>query len=101
MHPKDERRNDSRRPVLRGALTGPRLEARLLNLSRSGAAVETASSLAIGNRYRVTIWRGRNSELAEAVVAWCRLVATRPLAHGEVAPIFRAGLRFVSRLAAG
>jgi hypothetical protein len=57
-------------------------------------ALETHDYLRFGRQYSVNLdHEGRRVSLV-ATVAWCKLRGTRKQSSGEVAPIYRAGLRF-------
>lgn len=78
---------------LGGNLVVP-MEVRVLNLSLGGMAVETHDYLRFGRQYSVNLdHEGRRVTLV-ATVAWCKLKGTRRQSSGEVAPVYRAGLRF-------
>ncbi len=87
-------------------LHSPTLEARLLDFSRAGFALETTQGLRIGQRHVFRIEksagligpeRPKSSGTARSlvgVVRWCRLRTTRPLENGDIEPVFCAGLSF-------
>ena len=91
----DSRRRYPRYEVvgLGGNLVVP-MEVRVLNLSLGGMALETHDYLRFGRHYTVNLDHlGRRVTLV-ATVAWCKLRGTRKQSSGEVAPVYRAGLRF-------
>jgi len=91
----NERRRGSRYPVQ--DVTGTLLfhtEARILNLSISGLAVECTSPLRIGRTYTAKLQRGDHKLELKGKVMWCRLRSTRKAASGEVVPVYTAGIEF-------
>lgn len=90
-----ERRRGNRYPV--HDVTGSLLfhaEARILNLSISGMAVESTSPLRIGRTYTTKLRRGEHSLALQGRVMWCRLRSTRKAGSGEVVPVYTAGIEF-------
>jgi hypothetical protein len=67
----------------------------VLDLSRSGIAVESAERLVPGRTYPLQL-EGRDGLLitTSARVVWCKLVGTSENEDGEAAPVYRAGLEF-------
>ena len=68
------------------------VELELLDLSAEGLAVESHESLRVGARYRFTLEMEGATESFVGAVLWCRMVATRPGAGGDVLPVYRAGI---------
>jgi hypothetical protein len=68
------------------------LEARLLNFSPGGIALETGRALRVTARYRFHLGSSGEGKPITGTVRWCRLCATRKLENGDIAPVFRAGL---------
>jgi hypothetical protein len=73
--------------------------ATVIDLSRSGIAIESAERLVPSRVYPLQL-EGRDGLLitTSARVAWCRLFGTTVDAQGELAPLYRAGLEFQSEL---
>ena len=71
----------------------------VLDLSRSGIAVESAERLAPGRIYPLQL-EGQDGLLitTSARVVWCKLTGTVENEDGEAAPVFRAGLEFQGAL---
>ena len=70
------------------------VDAKVLNISRSGIAVETSFQLVIGRRYIAKIgYRGRSVRTA-GTVRRCRLKKTRETETGEVEPVYEVGIKF-------
>ena len=69
--------------------------ARVLNMSHSGAGIETGQYLKIGQRYPFLFASHSGAVGLTARVAWSRLVKTVSLRRGETRPIFMAGLEFL------
>lgn len=90
-----ERRRHPRYEVsgLRGSLVVP-IEIRVINLSLGGMALETHSYLQFGRAYNLRLEGAGRSLALSGTVAWCSLKGTRKSEHGEVLPVYRAGLRF-------
>ena len=99
MDEKSERRSHPRRQVAGvGGLLRVKTEAEVLNLSLTGAAVATASRLAMGELYRVVLLQGpRRLELG-ATVARSTLRPSRP-GGTPPQPVYEMGLQFLEVLA--
>ena len=67
----------------------------VLDLSRSGIAIESAERLVPGRTYPLQL-EGRDGLLitTSARVVWCKLIGTSENEDGEAAPVYRAGLEF-------
>jgi hypothetical protein len=67
----------------------------VLDLSRSGIAVESSERLVPGRVYPLQL-EGSDGLLisTSARVAWCKLTGTNQNEDGEAAPVYRAGLEF-------
>jgi hypothetical protein len=72
---------------------------KILNMSLTGAAVESTTNLRVGRRYTMRLNHGAAAgpELSGTVV-WCHLKATRPSETGETRPVYQAGLQFEQML---
>ena len=69
--------------------------AKIVDLSRSGTAVETTERLVPGRKYRLQIEGANGSSTATTGrVVWCKLTGTVDVGGGETAPMYRAGLHF-------
>lgn len=91
----DEQRRSLRYPVqdVRGVLILS-VEAKIVNVSLTGAALELASPIQVGQAYSLTVaGRGRVLRLQGRVV-WCQPVAPQRDATGEPVLTYHAGLRF-------
>ncbi len=69
-------------------------QARILNLSLTGMAVETGTALRIGRSYSLTLHHGAASVRLAGAVAWCQLRRTRKTSGGDSVPVYEAGLHF-------
>jgi hypothetical protein len=71
------------------------VDARILNMSLAGMAVETASNLRVGRSYgfRLAHAAAEGLQLTGSVV-WCHLREIRKGAGGERAPVYEAGILF-------
>jgi hypothetical protein len=69
--------------------------ATVVDLSRSGIAVESAERLVPGRIYPLQL-EGRDGLLitTSARVVWCKLTGTAENEDGDAAPVYRAGLEF-------
>jgi len=93
-----ERRSQPRRPVTGvGGLLRVKSEAEVLNLSLTGAAVATASRLAIGETYRLLLRQGARRLELGATVARSKLRAPRA-AQATTTPVYEMGLAFLEVL---
>lgn len=70
------------------------LDARVLNMSLTGMAIETSTKLAVGGSYRLRIPHRRDDVRFEARVKWCRLIRTEKSEAGDVVPVYQAGIDF-------
>jgi Tfp pilus assembly protein PilZ len=78
---------------LSGSLLVP-VKIRLVNLSVGGMALETHSYLRFGRSYTVKLEGDERGLTLAGTVAWCTLKSTARSDHGEVLPLYRAGLKF-------
>ena len=106
------RRND---PLASGKRRGPRYavedvqgtlhfntEARVLNVSLSGVALETSLPVRVGRTYTVTLRHDDEETVSlTGTVVWCHLRETRKNHLGESLPIYAAGLAFNDTLTEG
>ncbi len=73
----------------------PRLRAEVLNLSTSGAAIETTDSPPrIGTEILCELESEHTLALVQGQVRWCKLGGTTDGASGDVIPVYRAGIHF-------
>ena len=70
------------------------VDAKVLNISRSGVAVETSVQLVIGRRYEAKIGVSGRSVSTAGTVRRCVLRKTRRTASGEVEPVYEGGIEF-------
>jgi hypothetical protein len=70
-------------------------EARVLNVSLAGVALETSLPVRVGRSYTVTLRHDDEETISlSATVVWCHLQGTRRSHLGESLPIYAAGLAF-------
>ncbi|MGD1148089.1 MAG: PilZ domain-containing protein [Thermoanaerobaculaceae bacterium] len=70
-------------------------EARILNVSLTGVALESALPVRVGRSYSITLRHDDEQKVhLSATVAWCHLQETRKNQFGESTPIYAAGLSF-------
>lgn len=72
-----------------------RLNARLLNLSAEGVAIETSDPPRIGAEVQCELESEQTSALIPGEVRWCRLGSTTT-DGGDVVPVYRAGIQFLN-----
>lgn len=87
-----ERRRHPRFRVTRlaGSVRRP-LDARLLNISRGGVALETDEPLAVGTSYTFEVRDNSRRVLLEIVVRWCTGEHRVDWPSGASAGVYRAG----------
>jgi len=74
-------------------------EARILNVSLSGVALETSLPVRVGRGYTVTLRHDSEQTITlNAKVVWCHLKGTRKDKSGESIPVYEAGLAFTDTL---
>lgn len=91
----DERRTHKRYEV--EGVSGSFLfttNATVLNLSLDGMSLETFNPLKIGRKYSLKLEEGEGHLPVEGTVVWCTLVKTTRDSHGQVRPVYRAGVHF-------
>lgn len=93
----EERRSSQRIAVRDTRLNSPTLCGRIIDRSPGGLSIESVQALRVGGYYRFTLGDGDPPTRVEGKVLWCRLRKTLPVAEGEYAPIFRAGIALVGR----
>jgi hypothetical protein len=73
--------------------------ASVVDLSRSGIAIESSERVIPGRLYPLQL-EGRDGLLitTSARVVWCKLTGTTEDATGDLAPLYRAGLEFQGEL---
>lgn len=99
--PSAEHRRHPRFHVLSTTARSGRLEARVLNLSRSGMLLESASGLEVGRQLRFEVSDRQHDLEVEAEVRWSREHGDHPT---DIARIHRSGVQFsriLSRQARG
>ena len=74
-------------------------DARVLNLSLTGIALETQLTVRVGRAYTITLMTGDERTVSlSATVKWCHLLEFRKTKLGESLPVYRAGLEFADTL---
>lgn len=69
-------------------------DARVLNLSVDGMALETPAWLHVGKVYQLKLGSGDDLLDLEGTVVWCHLVGNRQRRDGSTGTVYQAGLRF-------
>jgi hypothetical protein len=99
MDDRTERRSHPRRQVAGvGGILRVKTEAEVLNLSLTGAAVATASRLAMGELYRIVLRQGTRRLELGATVARSTLRPSRPGGTPQQ-PVYEMGFEFLEVLA--
>jgi hypothetical protein len=74
-------------------------EARVLNLSLTGIALETHLAVRVGRTYSITLRKDLEQAVClSANVMWCHLREIRKTRSGESKPVYAAGLQFTDTL---
>ncbi len=71
-----------------------RLRCQVLDLSIAGMSVQSTSRLNVGRRYIFKLHNGNKEVEIPGTVVWCVLQGTQKNDHGEVQPLYRAGVGF-------
>jgi len=69
-------------------------EARVLNMSLTGAAIETTHYLKVGEMLTFKVHQGGQQLSMTGKVVWCRLISTRGTTSGDSEPTYSAGVNF-------
>jgi Tfp pilus assembly protein PilZ len=72
--------------------------AKVLNLSLAGMAIETSDYLQVGRSYSLKLSHGEEDLALRGRVVWCRLVGTASVEGGESVALYSAGLQFENLL---
>lgn len=94
-----ERRRHPRLPV--EGVSGGFLfstNAKILNMSLDGMALETSDYLQVGRSYSLRLTREGEELSLTGCVVWCRMVGTSRTEGGDAAPVYSAGLQFENLL---
>ena len=97
---KSQERRKSRRRAVKG-IKGSFLlsaDARVLNMSVEGMALEARNPLKVGRDYSLKLAGAEQTIPLVGRVVWCSLVRTLRDEEGEVQPVYRAGVHFESAL---
>ena len=70
------------------------LDARILNMSLTGMAIETGSLLKVGGSYWLRLPQDGETLRFKTDVMWCRLVRNERTAEGDSRAVYHAGLDF-------
>ena len=70
------------------------MEADVLDLSLSGASIQSTQRLNMGSTYTFKFTRGDNLTSVSGVVVWEKLVGTKKNEKGEMMPVYLAGVQF-------
>ena len=97
MSPQSWRRRHFRFPAEDVVANGGAVEGRLLNVARTGMALETGYPIQIGREYRFRVSFGDSSFSATGRVRWCTLRRTRRTEAGEIVPVYHAGFSLAQR----
>ncbi|MBZ5588834.1 MAG: PilZ domain-containing protein [Acidobacteriia bacterium] len=90
-------RRRSERHIVRGVKGTLHLSAnaRIVNMSITGMAVETNAQMRVGRKYSITFRHADDATLRLAgSVVWCRMRDTSQTDGGAATPVYAAGFRF-------
>ena len=93
MPGKDHRRHPRYELQGIGGMLRYDMNARVLNLSLDGMALETSAWLHVGKSYRLKIGSGEEALELDGTVVWCHLVG-RSTGKGNGGPVYQAGVHF-------
>ncbi|MFQ5350208.1 MAG: PilZ domain-containing protein [Thermoanaerobaculia bacterium] len=68
--------------------------AKILNLSLDGMALETSDYLQVGRSYSLKLTQGEEELALNGSVVWCRMMGTTQTEAGDTIPVYSAGLHF-------
>lgn len=77
------------------------MDVKIVNLSRTGLAVETTQPLLVGERYVLEMEQRARSASLEVHVRWCLPVGSYQTPTGRDVGLFRAGGSFVEVASSG
>jgi hypothetical protein len=97
MAPHTWRRRHFRFPGTDVVVNGGAVEGELLNVARTGLAIETTFPIQIGREYRLKVTYEEASFGATGRVRWCVLRRMRRNRSGEVVPVYHAGFSLEER----
>ncbi len=69
-------------------------EVSLINISSSGASISLNKQLNMGQEYSLNVKRDDNYIIIRGIVVWERLVTSEKNEHGEMVPVYKAGIKF-------
>ncbi len=70
-------------------------DARIINMSLTGMAVETDAQLRVGRTYSLSLRHGSDQALRlSGTVVWCHLRSLRRTGSTETRPVYEAGIHF-------
>ena len=91
-----EQRDTQRRAADHMYLIGP-VTGRVIDINRTGLGVETEEPLAVMKRKQFSYVVGHSSFDFLGEVRWCKFTGSIPVAGGDHAPVYRAGIAMVKR----
>ena len=97
MSPHTWRRRHFRFPAKDVTVNGGAVDGVLLNVARSGLAIETTTPVQIGREYRMRVRYEDASFVATGRVRWCILRKTKRSETGENVPVYHAGFSLEER----
>ncbi len=92
-----ERRLAQRFPARNIGFYSNQIQAHLVDLSRSGLAIESLEHPPIGSALVFSLEQGPTRVNVDGVIRWCNLKRTYRTAAGDVVPVYRAGIRLGQR----
>jgi hypothetical protein len=91
---------DERRMYERVIVKGSRgnisnaLNARIVNISLGGAAIETTKKLHVNMEYGLRMNHGRNALITRGRIVWSVLADIEKKESGDIVAVYRAGMKF-------
>ncbi len=70
------------------------INARVLNMSMEGMAVETNRLLNVDKKYIIRLGNGMDTVELEGTIVWSNLIKTEHQSTGDVVPVFKSGIKF-------
>ena len=74
-------------------------DAKVLNMSLIGMAVQSGTPMRVGRNYAITLTNNQHSQFRLlGTVVWCRLRALKKSEKGDTSPLYEAGFKFSDTL---
>lgn len=86
-------RQAARRPLSTVLVTNP-VPGQVIDMSSIGMGLESRQAIRVSGEKVFTLASGTTRAQVLGEVRWCKLSGTKQMANGEVAPLYRCGIRF-------